>query len=65
MQNDFVTGALGSKEAQAAVPNIVDLVETGEYDRIYATLDTHKSNYLKTLEGRKLPVPHCIEYSRS
>lgn len=63
MQNDFVTGALGSKEAQAAVPNIVDLVETGEYDRIYATLDTHKSNYLETLEGKKLPVPHCIEYT--
>ena len=24
MQNDFITGALGSAEAQAIVPNVVD-----------------------------------------
>lgn len=63
MQNDFVTGSLGSKDAQAIVPNIIDLIENGGYDRIYVTLDTHKDNYLETAEGRKLPVPHCIEYT--
>ena len=63
MQNDFVTGSLGSKDAQAIVPNIVDLIENGGYDGICVTLDTHKDDYLKTPEGKKLPVPHCIEYT--
>lgn len=26
-QNDFITGSLGSKTADAAVPNIVDLIK--------------------------------------
>ena len=29
--------------------------------RIYATRDTHDAEYMKTLEGQKLPVEHCIE----
>lgn len=63
MQNDFVTGSLGSEDAQAIVPNIVDLIANGGYDGIYVTLDTHKDDYLETAEGKKLPVPHCIEYT--
>lgn len=64
MQNDFVDGALGSKEAQAIVPNVVKKIE--EYTRyddafIYFTYDSHDDNYLNTQEGRKLPVPHCIK----
>lgn len=60
MQNDFITGALGSAEAQAIVPNVVEKVKKFEGD-IYFTRDTHFDNYINTLEGKKLPVPHCIK----
>lgn len=59
-QNDFITGALANKEAQAAVPNIVKLIEKNEWSAIFTTQDTHDKNYLNTKEGEKLPVPHCI-----
>lgn len=59
MQNDFVDGALGTKEAQAIVDGVADKI-AGFGGRIFATLDTHEQNYLETAEGRKLPVPHCI-----
>ena len=48
MQNDFVTGTLGNKEAQAIVLNVQAKVK--EYadrgDRIIFTRDTHGANYL-------------------
>ena len=59
MQNDFITGALGSAEAQTIVPNVVEKVKGFEGD-IYFTRDTHFDDYMNTLEGKKLPVPHCI-----
>lgn len=59
MQNDFVDGALGTKEAVGIVENVVDKI--GNFDgKIFATLDTHQNNYMETSEGKKLPVPHCI-----
>lgn len=62
MQNDFVTGSLGTKEARAIVPNVKARVESGEFEEIFYTKDTHYSNYLtSTLEGKKLPVEHCIK----
>ena len=61
MQNDFITGPLGSEDAQAIVPAIVKRIRSGFYDDIFATRDTHKDNYMDTLEGQKLPVPHCIK----
>ena len=63
MQNDFVAGSLGTKEAQAIVPNVVKKVKeyTDNEDIVVFTMDTHKENYLDTAEGKKLPVPHCIE----
>ena len=51
MQNDFVDGALGSKEAQDIVPNVVDKIKKWDGD-IICTLDTHKENYLETREGK-------------
>ena len=60
MQNDFVDGVLGSKEAVAIVPQVVKKIE-GFDGEIFATLDTHLENYLQTAEGKKLPVPHCIK----
>ena len=63
MQNDFIDGALGTKEAQAIVPNVRKKIE--EYkthgDEIIFTRDTHSANYLKTNEGKRLPVEHCIK----
>lgn len=61
MQNDFVDMALGSEEAKHIVPEVVKLITEGDYDVVYATMDTHHKNYLETLEGQKLPVIHCIE----
>ena len=63
MQEDFVTGVLGTPEAQAIVPRIIKkLYKNGKnYSAILLTKDAHNKNYGKTLEGKKLPVPHCIE----
>lgn len=64
MQNDFIDGALGSLEAQAIVPNLVEKIrnyENKENTLLLFTKDTHYSDYLDTLEGKYLPVPHCIE----
>lgn len=62
MQNDFVTGSLGSKEAIKIVPNVVNKVESyiKNNNPIIFTRDTHNEDYLETLEGEKLPVEHCI-----
>lgn len=62
MQNDFVNGALGSPEAEAIVENVVKKIN--DFDgEIYVTYDTHYEDYMKTSEGRNLPVPHCIAES--
>ena len=63
MQNDFITGSLGTPEAEAIVPNVIEKIKQYDAsgDRIIFTKDTHQSNYLNTNEGRHLPVEHCIE----
>lgn len=61
MQKDFIDGALGTPEARAVLPRVVELVRNWHGDRIYATRDTHGEDYLQTAEGRALPVPHCIQ----
>ena len=58
MQNDFVTGAIGTPEAQAIVPRVVEKVDKA--DVVLFTMDSHTENYLEKQEGRFLPVPHCI-----
>lgn len=63
-QNDFITGALGTQEARAIVPNVIDKIN--EYRQIpgafiCVTLDTHNDRYLSTQEGKNLPVEHCIK----
>ena len=50
MQKDFVDGALGSPEAQAIVPNVMDKI-LGFEGQIFATLDTQAANYMETSEG--------------
>ena len=63
MQNDFVSGALGNEMTQAVVPKIVKKLtgHSNKYDVIYFTRDSHFENYSETLEGKKLPIPHCIK----
>lgn len=63
MQNDFVTGVLGSQEAVAALPNIKKKIDAyiAAGDEVIFTRDTHEENYLETNEGRHLPVPHCVK----
>lgn len=63
MQNDFISGVLGTKEAQAIVPNVVrktkEAVLNGQ--KVHFTVDTHWSEtYGETEEGKNLPIPHCI-----
>jgi nicotinamidase-related amidase len=59
MQNDFITGTLGTSEAQAIVDSVVKHILSFNGLILY-TLDTHTEKYLETQEGRKLPVQHCI-----
>lgn len=63
MQNDFINGSLGTTEAEAIVPNVLKkLLEYKDSgDDIVFTKDTHTENYLDTMEGKKLPVIHCIK----
>lgn len=62
MQKDFVTGVLGTKEAQQILPAVAAKVQ-GFDGQVIFTRDTHQSDYMETQEGRYLPVPHCIEGS--
>ena len=66
MQNDFITGSLGSKEAEAIVPLVKSRIENAIKDGedVFFTKDTHYDSYLDTKEGEFLPVKHCIEGTR-
>lgn len=59
MQNDFINGALGTKEAQTIVPRVVEKIRNFS-GRVIYTRDTHEDHYLETQEGKNLPVVHCI-----
>lgn len=63
MQKDFIDGSLGSKEAQAIVPNVVEKLRNTNLGEtlVLFTKDTHYDNYLETFEGKNLPIKHCIE----
>ena len=64
-QNDFCDkkGALSSNYCNEVVEKIADYIRqhSKEYDYIIFTLDTHNERYLNTLEGKHLPVPHCLK----
>ena len=63
MQKDFVDGSLGTKEAQAIVPLVAETIEqmAAPDTVVIFTKDTHPENYMDTLEGKNLPVRHCIK----
>ena len=59
-QNDFIDGALGTKEALAILPAVKAKIQ-GFDGRVIFTRDTHEEDYLTTQEGKNLPVMHCIK----
>lgn len=62
MQNDFIDGALGTKEAEAIVGKVADKIRLFDGEVIF-TRDTHAPDYLETQEGKRLPVVHCVRDS--
>ena len=63
LQSDFIDGVLGTPEAVAIVPRVVEKLKKTDMREtlVLFTKDTHYDDYLDTLEGKMLPVPHCIE----
>jgi len=60
MQKDFITGSLGTKEAEAILPEVIGKIK--DFDgKVIFTKDTHTEDYLNTQEGKNLPVKHCVE----
>ena len=62
MQNDFIDGSLGTKEAEAIVDKVADKIRSFDGEVVF-TRDTHMPEYLETQEGRRLPVVHCVKGS--
>ncbi len=59
VQNDFVSGSLGTPEAQVMLPRLEEKLR-GFEGCVWMTLDTHGADYMDTQEGKHLPVPHCV-----
>ena len=61
MQNDFVSGALGTPEARAIEPAVAARIRSFDGE-VFATLDTHGPDYLRTQEGQRLPdAAHLLQ----
>ena len=60
MQNDFITGALGTPEAVEILPRVAEKIRNFN-GRVLFTRDTHGEDYLSTQEGTRLPVTHCVK----
>lgn len=63
MQNDFIDGSLGTKEAVEIVPAVEERIKAGldSGEALFFTMDTHTEDYLTTQEGKNLPVVHCVK----
>ncbi len=66
MQNDFVTGTLANREAEGIIEAIAEKIESYQRDDnpVFFTRDTHGDDYMKTQEGKLLPVIHCLKGSQ-
>lgn len=64
-QNDFVKGSLGFPEAEALDMHIAGKInQYRESDgEVIFTFDTHDEHYMRTQEGKNLPVAHCLKGS--
>ena len=63
LQNDFIDGALGNPGNDEIVKPIEELI-AGFDGEVVFTRDTHHEDYLETLEGKNLPIVHCLEGSK-
>lgn len=63
MQNDFLTGQLGSLGARNIIKNVINKAKSYPKEDIFATKDSHFEDYLFTNEGKNLPIIHCIKDS--
>ncbi len=63
MQNDFITGALGFEGAKQVKENVLEKIQAykAREDTVFYTMDTHDEGYLDSVEGKHLPVKHCIK----
>lgn len=64
-QKDFVDGSLGfpgAEKLEGPICEKIALYREQGWDVAF-TYDTHDADYLKTQEGQKLPVPHCVKGS--
>lgn len=64
MQNDFIDGSLGTKEAEGIVGAVKEKIRSYSIENVIATMDTHEKEYLSTQEGQNLPVEHCIRETK-
>ncbi|MDO5564368.1 MAG: isochorismatase family protein [Eubacteriales bacterium] len=73
-QNDFVTGSLGFEKAKtldSKISNLLNDYLNGTVDGktedtyVFLTMDTHFDDYLKTEEGKNLPILHCKKDTKS
>ncbi len=62
-QKDFIDGALGFSGAENIEDKIIELIKEfkSQGDMVLFLKDTHQDNYMETIEGKYLPVPHCIK----
>lgn len=61
MQNDFIDGVLGTKEAVAITERVAKKIESYKADGqiVIFTRDTHDEDYFSTKESKYLPILHC------
>lgn len=62
VQNDFVHGVLGGELQKGIVENVCNKIKEAlaNNQMIIFTRDSHDDDYLKTREGKHLPIEHCI-----
>lgn len=62
VQEDYIRGSLANPLAEKIIPAIKErIIQAREnHEMVIFTMDTHSEDYLKTLEGEKLPIEHCI-----
>lgn len=64
VQNDFAKGGALAyayperSNTDGIIAKVKEFISNG--DVVIATRDTHHDNYMDTLEGKNLPIPHCI-----
>ena len=63
---NFVDGSLGFKKAEELDEKIYNKIKEfkEKEDVVIYTFDTHDEKYLESVEGKHLPVSHCLKGTR-